>query len=777
MKNMGNHKKIKSLKYRSLNILLIGLIIISLFPQASFAGRDTQDFNTNTENLNQLEKETPKSIPGELIVTIANSTNSQGRALGEAEPSTSDQFDNIRNKGFELKDGVIKQSQQGFSILSQKGITPFEEKVMAKSGPIYLVEYDQKYTTWQEAKKELANTLKKNGVQVKHIEPNYEVKTLEFNTIHEYQIWNYDMINLEEAWEITEESHPVFMAVLDTGIDHTHESLKDFVATELGKNFSDSGTENDTMDRHGHGSHVAGIIASYHKVSGVTQNAKLIPVKVMNDEGIGTQYGIIKGIYYAVEQGADVINMSIGVETYHSAHEDAINFAAAEGVVVVGASGNAGEEPLHYPAKFPSVIGVGALDQDGVRSSYSNYGEGLNLMAPGSKVYSTTPGNNYHHYSGTSMAAPHVAGVAGLMRSMNPEISLEALRFILEDTAEYTEEMNQLEYGMGLVNAGKALSRVKAEMENMASMDKNYGVRIAGGNRYETAYHIAMFNDPNPETVIIVRGDDVDGVPQVVDGLAASGLAGAKNAQILLVTPNSIPDSTKDAIVELKPQNAIVVGGTATISDDVAKNLKLLGLNVTRVSGSNRYATAAEVALAMGAAKDRTALIVDGHAYVDSLVAGPLSHQGYPILMVNNTRGQVPQETRDAIKDLTIENLILIGGEGVISKDLEEQLNQLEGASVKARYGGTDRISTSLLLGAHENYQDIQEFSIVNGFSYVDAVAASTLGSPVIYFGDQSGITENIEDYLKTKEEFQAIGGTAIISELIYEKLEEIMQK
>jgi len=767
MKKKGNFKKIKGLKNGILNTLLIGLIIISLFPQASFAGRDIQGLNI--ENLNEWERGTQKSIPGELIVTIANSTPSQVRALGELENFPSEQFDGIENKRFEIKDGVIKPGREG--------ITPFEEKITSKIGHIYLVEYDPEYTTWQEAKKELAITLKQNGVSVKHIEPNYEVNTLESNTIHENQKWNYDMINLKEAWEITEGSHQVFTAVLDTGIDHTHESLKDFVATELGKNFSDSGTEDDTMDRHSHGSHVGGIIASYNQVSGVMQKAKLIPVKVMNDEGIGTQYGIIKGIYHAVEQGADVINMSIGVENHHSAHEDAVNFAVAEGVVVVGAAGNSGEVPLNYPAKYPSVIGVGSLDRDGVRSSYSSYGDGLDLMAPGGGIYSTTPGNNYHYYSGTSMAAPHVAGVAGLMRSVNPEISVETLRFILGDTAEYTEDMNQLEYGMGLVNAEKALSRVQVEMKNMESMDKIYGVRIAGGNRYETAYHIAKINDPNPETIIIVRGDDVDGVPQVVDGLAASGLAGVKNAQILLVTQNSIPGSTKDAIVELKPKNAIVVGGTATISDAVAEDLKILGLNVTRVSGSNRYATAAEVALAMGTAKDRTALIVDGHAYVDSLVAGPLSHQGYPILMVNNTQGQVPKETRKAIKDLKIESLILIGGEGVISKDIEEKLDQLEGVNVKARYGGKNRVSTSLLLGAHENYQDIKEVSIVNGLRYVDAVAASTLGSPVIYFTEQNGITEGIEDYLDTKEQFQAIGGTAIISESIYEKLEEIMEK
>lgn len=800
MKKIGSMKKIKSMKNRSVKILIIGLIIIGLFAQASFAGTEIQGLATG--NHKEPGSEALKAVPQELIVTIAKNSDFEDEKLSRLEHPVTKQFKNIENKGFEVKDAVIKQPKEGVSVLRQKGITPFEEEVIANSGHIYLVEYDQKYSTWQEAKIELENSLIKNGVQVKHIEPNYEVQilgesiqeenpvedkdselntleqdTLGLSSIHNFQKWNYDMINLQQAWGVSSGSSSVSIAVLDTGIDHNHESLKNLVATELGKNFSTSGTEKDTMDRQGHGTHVAGTIASYNKVSGVMQQAKLIPVKVINDNGSGSQYGIVKGIYYAVEQGADVINMSIGSKNYNSAYEEATNFAVENGVIVVGAAGNDGVDSLYYPAGYASVIGVGSLDKDGVRSDFSNYGEGLELMAPGRTVYSTTPGNNYRHYSGTSMAAPHVAGVVGLMRSVNPEITVGEVRSILSDTAAYSNGKNPWEYGKGLVNAEKAL--LKTEAERLAAADKkdSNGIRIAGANRYETAYNIAKINDPNPETVIIVRGDSVNGIPQVVDGLTASGLAGAKNAQILLVTPNSIPSSTKTAIQGLKPQNAIVVGGSATISNGVVNDLKALGLSVTRVSGKNRYATAAEVALEMGSAKDRTALIVNGHAYVDSLVAGPLAHQGYPILMVNNSRGQVPEETLKAIEALGIEELILIGGEGVISKDLEGELNRLKGVQVKARLGGKDRVSTSLMVGAHESYKNVKEVSIVNGHSYVDAVAASTLGSPVVYYTERIGISGDIQEYLQAKELFQAIGGTSIICIKTYAAIESSMIK
>ncbi len=308
--------------------------------------------------------------------------------------------------------------------------------------------------------------------------------------------------------------------------------------------------------------------------------------------------------------------------------------------------------------------------------------------------------------------------------------------------------------------------------------------RTSGTNRYLTAYEIAKENNLNPDTVILVRGDDTGGVPQVVDGLTASGLAGARDAQILLTQPNRLTRATREALLSLRPKNVIIVGGEGAVGPEVVAALEgldndtdRLKLNIQRVSGTNRFATAAEVAMEIGSAKDNTAIIVNGTSEVDSLVAGPLAHQGYPILMVNNARGRIPQETQDAIKALGIENLLIVGGYGVVSQNLEAQLNGIDGVKVQARYGGSDRVETSILLAGHEAFEGSPRFSLVNGLSYVDAVAASTLRDPVIYILPRQGITETLKAFIGGKEGFRAIGGGGVITEELFESVEKLLKK
>ena len=302
--------------------------------------------------------------------------------------------------------------------------------------------------------------------------------------------------------------------------------------------------------------------------------------------------------------------------------------------------------------------------------------------------------------------------------------------------------------------------------------------RIAGDNRYLTAYEIAKYNDPNPETVIIVRGDGPTDAPNVVDGLTASGLAGVENAQILLVQQDRIPDSTHAALESLNPTNAIIVGGHLAVSENVRAELEGLGLNVSRLAGLGRAETAGAVAEHMGAAKDNTAIIVNGYAEPDALVAGPLAHQGHPILMVNNAQSRIPKSTLAAIEDLGIENLVIVGGTSVVSEDLEAELEAIEGVTVAVRFGGANRVATSLLLAEFAAFDDYQWASLVNGWKYVDAVAASTLGAPVVYYNDNQGISQAIADLLGTKTGLKAIGGVNTIPQAILDAaIEALMDK
>ncbi|MUV37015.1 Thermitase [Lentibacillus sp. JNUCC-1] len=338
----------------------------------------------------------------------------------------------------------------------------FEKQVVEQMGMVYLIKYSEaKYKSTAHAKKALENALKDSGLNVRYVEENETMHALEAvpeqvtpMTVHPEQDWQYNMINASQAWDVTSGSSATKVAVLDTGIDSSHQSLSNFVDTSLGKSF----VGGDTADRQGHGTHVAGTIASYGNVSGVMQEATLIPVKVLGDDGKGSMYGIQQGITYAASIDADVVNMSLGGGSYNQGMEEAIITANNQGTIVVAATGNDGVQNVSYPAAYDAAIAVGSVTSSESRSYFSNYGHELDIVAPGSNIYSTTPGGNYDKFSGTSMATPHVAGVLGLMRSADPSVTVSEAKSILNTTAQPAGP--QLEYGNGIVDAYAAVQEV-----------------------------------------------------------------------------------------------------------------------------------------------------------------------------------------------------------------------------------------------------------------------------------------------------------------------------
>jgi thermitase len=201
---------------------------------------------------------------------------------------------------------------------------------------------------------------------------------------------------------VTAGSPEVHIAILDTGIDQQHKDLAGKVVASV--NFSDSLT---ASDLNGHGTHVSGIIAA-----GVAPSCRLLNVKVADDNGMVWASSIAEGIVWAVDNGVKVINMSLVVPNSSPALEQAIDYAWSQGAVLVAGAGNNIKSIPVYPAAYPRVIAVAAIDSEGELWSKSNYGDWVDACAPGVEIYSTLPGNDYGYQSGTSMATAYVSAAA-----------------------------------------------------------------------------------------------------------------------------------------------------------------------------------------------------------------------------------------------------------------------------------------------------------------------------------------------------------------------------
>ncbi|MCK5405638.1 MAG: S8 family serine peptidase, partial [Desulfobulbaceae bacterium] len=292
--------------------------------------------------------------------------------------------------------------------------------------------------------------------------------------------WHLTRIGLEEAWDATA-GGGVVVAVVDTGV---RQSLEDLAGTAFMSGYDFVNDDYDPTDDQGHGSHVAGTIAQTTNnnlgVAGVAYNSTIMPVKVLDKRGSGTYDDVANGIDYAVTNRADVINLSLGGSSSLDILEDAVNDAWEAGVVVVCAAGNENSSESFYPAAYANAISVTATGGNDALASYSNYGDTVDIAAPGGDIgdYNGDDYNDrilqntfvrnktgYYFFAGTSMASPHVAGVAALIKAVNPSLTNIDIRGILEDTAEdLGAERWDSSFGYGLVDAAAAVAAALASL-------------------------------------------------------------------------------------------------------------------------------------------------------------------------------------------------------------------------------------------------------------------------------------------------------------------------
>ncbi|MFZ4586101.1 MAG: S8 family peptidase [Acidimicrobiia bacterium] len=297
-------------------------------------------------------------------------------------------------------------------------------------------------------------------------------------------------LDILRAWKVTQGTPSTVVAVIDTGIALNHEDLKVNLWTNTkeiagngidddrngvvddvnGAQFSGGGTPSgsplETADSGtfvGHGTHLAGVIAAKAGnglgIAGVAPGARIMPVKIYDGNGSTTIADIVAAIHYAVANGAKVINASFAGASCNEALYSAFRDADIADVLSVIAAGNDGSTSKVFPAAFPlrSSISVGAIDSDGAVAIYSNHGSWVNVFAPGTNILSTYPDSTYAYWSGTSMAAPQVAGVVALVRSLHPTwTALQVKQKVLASVDVDARYSGNASTG-GRVNAGNAV--------------------------------------------------------------------------------------------------------------------------------------------------------------------------------------------------------------------------------------------------------------------------------------------------------------------------------
>jgi len=333
--------------------------------------------------------------------------------------------------------------------------------------------------------------------------------------------WHFDMVNAEGAWAVTN-GKGVVVAVIDTGVSpgklpsgkaSRYKRVPDLKETEFVKGFNFVGNNDDPSDGNGHGTHVAGTISQSTNnafgVAGLAPGSKIMPIKVLSDGGSGTVADIANGIRFAADNGAKVINMSLGGGMYSATLARAVKYAHDKGVTVVCAAGNGSRQKVEYPAAYDGCVAVSALGPDGKLAFYSSYGKETDIAAPGgdTRVDLNKDGlpdgvlqdtiargdpnaHGFFPYQGTSMATPHVAAAAALVISTGVT-DPDRVEKVLQNSAKKLND--PIRYGAGGLDAAAAVKKSKADHAGggLAIAAVLAGLALRGARRRDGLFSVA----------------------------------------------------------------------------------------------------------------------------------------------------------------------------------------------------------------------------------------------------------------------------------------------
>ncbi len=498
-----------------LRILFIGILLVgaSVFAGVFFQVRDTE---SAPENLPFADIDSPivsEVTPGELLIRLTPDAAADLERLQANAPIS---ILHVQHK--------VESLHPVFSYVARPSLNPNLKRT-------YLLRFAP------DAPLEDLRAVYEQSPLIEVVEYNYLRPTLADPVIPNDPMypeqWNLPLMKLPQAWAIEKGDRDVVIAIIDSGIDYRHDDLapkawinpgevpengldddgNGYIDDVYGWDFTDAPNlqaegdylegDNEPIDESGHGTHVAGIAGAMPDngigVAGVAWECPLMAIRAGLSLGGSSRLqddDSAAAIVYTVDNGASVVNMSWGSERRSFVIQDAIDYAYARGAVLVAAAGNSQKPTAIFPAAYRKVIAVASTEQNQQRFYQSNFGASVDIGAPGNVILSTQINNQYRLLTGTSMASPHVAGVAALILAKRPALTHEEVRHILMSTADpvYQEDSDALDekfVGAGTVNAERALfasgalrARILAPETNSGGADSITVVGTAGGYKF-----------------------------------------------------------------------------------------------------------------------------------------------------------------------------------------------------------------------------------------------------------------------------------------------------
>jgi len=654
------------------------------------------------------------------------------------------------------------------------------------------------------------------------------VKTTAAITDPEYGLqWALKKVRADQAWEEGATGQGVIVAVIDTGVDLDHPDLVD----ENGKitnlvqgydAFTRSAAKGAGQDDNGHGTAVAGLIAARNNgigIIGVAYNAKIMPIKAMDQDGEGEDSIIADGIIWAVDHGAKIINMSIGSEEQAKVLDDAIDYAVDKGCLLVAASGNikgfqtetgitqnTNTTGVAYPGAHPKVIAVSALDRTDVQSEFALTGPEVELSAPGNRIltdYWSKEETGYGYSTGTSIAAPFVAGAAALLWSKYPTLSESDIRQALIGSAiDLGEEGRDNGYGYGRVDMIRALKILQAQQSysSPANLGWEGGIIYSAGTAEESDASLGIPAGTFPLTVDAMGRDKqmnislsrIDSPGIFIEGITpASDTFNIYWGEALaerVVTLNLKLEPVQE--LENQPKLASLYrwsnsrwirigGGLPQSAQAIEVTIYEPGTyragwslqpDITRLSGNDRINTALDIARQAFPTGTDNVIIARADDFPDALAGAPLAYKLHaPIFLTHSD--QLPLEVYQGIQDLEPKKIFILGGVGAVSTHVETQLSAL---GYVTRIAGDNRYSTAAAVA--DTLSTDGEAVIVNGLNFPDAIAAAShaaiQGMPILLTpGDRLAPETQAALRRRSVTHTQVIGGTGVMKATLYAKL------